>query len=117
MFGAERSKVVRIITIATTVGYAVFCFLAIVLLSIPDYESWWMGPEIPGPKPDYCYAPDPSDDDSGVMALFTFIMIAVLLVPGLIHLIGQRRIRLSFVLGVGLILYWTYAFFKKPLFC
>lgn len=117
MMGGAHSKVVRIVTAAITAGYAAFCFLAVLVLSMQDYESWWTGPEVPGPKPDYCYAPDPSDDDSGIMALLTFILIAVLLVPGLISLVRRRRIRLSFVLAVGLILYWIYAFFKQRLFC
>ena len=65
----------------------------------------------------YCFAPVPYDDDSDVGILIGLILIAILLVPGLIHLIRQRRISLSFILAVVLLLYWIYAFFKQSIFC
>jgi len=117
MVGDKRSKIMGIITTTTTVAYAVFCFLAITLFSIQDYESWWTGPEVPGAKPDYCYAPPPADDDSGVGIFIGLVLIAVLLVPGLTRLIRQRRINLSLILAVALLLYGTYAFFKQAIFC
>jgi len=117
MTGRKLSKAIRILTIATTIGYAVFSLVAIGMFATPDYESWWTGPEVPGPKPDYCYAPPPADDDLGDGMVLGFILIAVLLVPGLIHLIRKRRISLSLILAVGLLLYWTYAFFKQSIFC
>jgi len=117
MAGDKRCKAVRIVRIATTAAYAAFCFLAIAMLSTPDYETWWTGPEVRGPKPDYCYAPLPYDDDSGVGMLIGLILIAAVLVPGLIHLIRQRRISLALILAVVLLLYWAYAFFKQSIFC
>ena len=117
MVGGKFSKVIRVARSAATVAYAAFCFLAVAVISIPDYESWWTGPEVPGPKPDFCYAPLPADDDSGAGEIIGLILIAVLLVPGLIHLIRHRRISLSFVLAIGLLLFWAYAFFKQPIFC
>jgi hypothetical protein len=109
-------KIFRLIKILITVIYALNCWFWIFLLSNHSYESWVGEPD--GDVPfTICTIPDSSDDSYGVGVLPTSILIIILLGFGLIGSIKKRRINLSLILSIILIVYWWYRFWGRTLFC
>ena len=73
-----------------TVLYALCCSIAIVVLSVRDYE-WMIGErEVDGSVLTICSIPTSADDPSDVARLVTLGMVAVLLVFGLERLVRRK---------------------------
>lgn len=112
----KRAKIASGAMIALPVLYALACTFFIVLLSERDYE-WMIGQrESHQSVLTVCTIPASTDDTSD-MAIPVLIPIAMLFVPGLIHLIRQRRIGLSLLLSLGCPALWAYRFYGRTAFC
>ncbi|WP_122885479.1 DUF2645 family protein [Burkholderia pseudomallei] len=116
MTSHRRAKIVSCTMIALPILYALACAFLIVLFSERDYE-WMIGQREPHRSVlTVCTIPA-STDDSSDMAIPALILIAMLFVPGLIHLIRQRRIGLSLLLSLGCLALWAYRFYGRTAFC
>jgi hypothetical protein len=101
-----------------TLGYALFCIFTIMLLSEREYEWMIEDPyQDPRDKMTICTIPASTDDISDVTAPFCFILVLVLLIPGLVRLVMKRRLGPSLVLGLALLAFWAWRFWGRMLFC
>ena len=106
----------RVAMIALAISYALACAIIILMSSEGDYE-WMIGErELDGSVLTLCTIPASTDDTSD-MAAPALVLIAVLLVPGVIHLIRRRRVGPSLLLSLGLLTLWGYRFFVRTAFC
>ena len=107
----------RLLPYALATGYAIFCFLAVIILSIQDTD-WMIGEkDRDGTVLTACTIPAPGDDTSDVAVPVSLMLIAGLLLPGLFSLVRRRRVGAPLLLGTGLLLYWAVLLFGRKAFC
>ena len=107
----------RFLPYALATGYAIFCFLAVTILSIQDTD-WMIGEkDRDGTLFTACTVPDPGDDTSDVAIPVSLMLIAGLLVPGLFTLVRRGRVGTPLFLGTGLLLYGAVLLFGRKAFC
>jgi hypothetical protein len=102
---------------ALTLVYALFCAFAIMLLSIRNYEWMTDEPDLDGSKTTICTIPISPDDLFDAMVWPCFVLVLVLLIPGLVRLVMKRRLGPSLVLGLALLAFWAWRFWGRMLFC
>ena len=96
--------------------YALAVAVFILVLSGSPY-AFMIGEMDNGKKLTACDIPKPLDDASDVYVPLTGILVVGLLVAGGISSYRARRIRLSFVLGCALALFWAYRSFLQNVGC
>lgn len=107
----------RLLPPALTIGYAIFCFFAVTVLSIQDTD-WMIGEtDRDGTAFTACTVPAPGDDTSDVAIPVSLLLIAGLLLPGLFSLVRRRRVGAPLLLGTGLLLYGAALLFGRKAFC
>jgi hypothetical protein len=114
---SEDRRIVSLARVFAACAYALFCAIAIALLSASDYD-WMLGEkEADGTALGVCSIPIPADDAADVTRLLTLAMVMGLLVPGLACLIKRRQIGLHLLLGVALLIFWGYRFWSRAFLC
>lgn len=102
---------------ALAITYAIFCFLAVTILSIQDTD-WMIGEkDRDGTAFTACTIPAPGDDTSDIALPVSLLLIAGLLLPGVFALVRQRRVGAPLLLGTGLLLYGAVLLFGRTAFC
>lgn len=107
----------RFLPAALAIAYAIFCLLAVTVLSIQDTD-WMIGEkDRDGTVFTACTIPAPGDDTSDVAIPVSLLLIAGLLLPGVVSLVRRRRVGAPLLLGTALLLYWAALLFGRTAFC
>jgi|GEM_PF-3241158 len=97
--------------------YALFCALAIFMLSGLEYEWMIDDPYAGDDKLTLCTIPLSPDEAFDVKLPFCLVLVLVLLIPGSVRLVMKRRVGLSFAFGVVLLAFLVWRFWGRVAFC